>query len=205
LLGEKIKALIDIENSAKAQTSRGYENWAKGFNLQQTAQSLILLQQNNIGNIEELARIVTQAENEFTSLNEKISTADTRLKEISALQKNIGKYSKNRAIYSQYLRSKRNKDFYAANKDAIQTCMEAKKFFDDLELEKIPTIKELQTEYALLVGEKQTGMMQREERRKQLSDLQAALKNVQTLMGIQVNESERSAEQRADQSPKDAR
>jgi hypothetical protein len=48
-------------------------------------------------------------------------------------------------------------------------------------------------------------MMQREELRKQLSDLQAALKNVQTLMGIPTSESERSAEQRADQSPKDAR
>ena len=191
LLGEKIKALIDIENSAKAHGSSGYENWAKSHNLQQAAQTLLLLQQNSIASVEELMQILDQAQDEFTVLSGKINAADIRLKNISALQKNIGKYSKTRAIYSQYLRSKRNKDFYAKNKDAIQTCMEAKKFFEELGLEKIPAIKELQAEYATLVGEKQQGIMQQAELRKQLSDLQTALKNVQVLMGISVPPSEK--------------
>ena len=184
VLGEKIKRLIDIENSAKARNSRGYETWAKSFNLQQAAQTLLFLQENNIADIESLGQTVSQMQNEFAAITSRINAADIRLKEISTLQKHIGTYRKTRDIYSQYLRSKRNKDFYAENEKAIQSCEAAKEFFNALGLEKIPTIKELQAEYAFLVGEKQKGILQRDQLRKPLADLQAAHKNVQALLGL---------------------
>ena len=188
VLGEKIKNIIDIKNSVKAQTSRGYETWAKGFNLQQAAQTLLFLQENNIADIESLEQIVSRARNELDTVNNKISAADTRLKEISALQKNIGTYSKNREIYSQFLRTKRNKDFYAKNQNAIQSCEAAKEFFNKLGLKKIPTFKELQEEYASLVGEKQKGILQRDQLKKQFTDLLSAQKNVQAILGLPTNE-----------------
>jgi len=188
LLGEKIKSLIDIENSAKAQGSRGYENWAKSFNLQQAAQTLLFLQENNLADLNELAQLVTQTQNEFNTINSRIDAANTRLKEISALQKNIGTYRKTKDIYSQYLRSKRNKDFYTKNEKAIQSCEAAKEFFDKLGLEKIPTIKELQAEYASLVGEKQKGIMQRNQLKKPLSDLLSAQKNIHAIIGLPTTE-----------------
>ena len=188
VLGEKIKSLIDIENSAKAQNSRGYETWAKSFNLQQAAQTLLFLQENNIADIESLGQMVSQMQNEFATITSRINSADMRLKEISTLQKHIGSYRKTRDIYSQYLRSKRSKDFYDKNEKAIQSCEAAKEFFDKLGLEKIPTIKELQAEYASLVGEKQKGILQRDQLRKPLADLQAAHKNVQAILGLSAGE-----------------
>ena len=179
-----IKSLIDIENSDKAKISRGYEHWAKSFNLQQAAQTLLFLQENNLDNLESLERIVDRVRNDYNALSVQINNADARLKEISALQKNIGTYRKTRDIYSQYLRSKRNKDFYAKNKTAIESCIAAKEFFENSGLEKIPSIKELQAEYAALVGEKQKAAMHRNQLYKQLTDLQAAQKNVHALLEL---------------------
>ena len=189
LLGDKIKNLIDLENSEKAKNSRGYSNWAKSFNLQQAAQTLLFLQENNLADVDELARLVNHARDEFSAVCNKVDTADSRLKEISVLQKNIGTYRKTRDIYSQYLRTKRNKDFYAKNENAIKSCEAAKEFFDKLGLDKIPTIKELQAEYASLVGEKQQGILQRDQLKKELADLQAAQKNIHALIGLQLNDS----------------
>ena len=56
-------------------------------------------------------------------------------------------------------------------------------------LKKIPTVKELQTEYATLVGEKQTGILERDQLKKQLSDLQSVQKNVYALLDLPVKES----------------
>ena len=189
ILGEKIKNLIDIEKSAKTQSSRGYEIWAKSFNLQQTAQALLLIQDNNIADLDELTTIVQQAQNEFNAFNNQINTADTRLKEISTLQRNIGTYRKTNDIYSQYLRSKRNKNFYSKNEKAILSCEATKEYFNSLGLEKIPTIKELQAEYTSLVGEKQKCIIERDQLRKQLMDLQSAQKNIHALLGLPTNES----------------
>ncbi|MCL1877316.1 MAG: relaxase/mobilization nuclease domain-containing protein [Defluviitaleaceae bacterium] len=190
VLGEKIKSIIDIGNSAKAQNSRGYEMWAKSFNLQQAAQTLLFLQENNIADVDALEQITSHARNELNALNSRIDAADTRLKEISALQKNIGTYRKTRDIYSQYLRTKRNKDFYAKNKNTIQSCEAAKQFFDTLGLEKIPTYKELQEEYASLVAEKQKGILQRTQLKKEFTDLESAQKNVCAILDLRTNETE---------------
>jgi FtsZ-binding cell division protein ZapB len=148
----------------------------------------LFLQEKNIADIDALKQIVICARNELNTVNSRIDSADIRLKEISALQKNIGTYHKTRETYSQYLRSKRNKDFYGNNKTAIQSCEAAKQFFDKLGLEKIPTFKELQEEYASLVGEKQKGILQREQLKKQFNDLQSAQKNVHAILGLPTNE-----------------
>ena len=131
-------------------------------------------------------KILSEAE---CKINNQINSADTRLKEISTLQRNIGTNRKTKDIYSQYLRSKRNKDFYAKNEKAILSCEATKNYFNSLGLEKIPTIKELQVEYASLVGEKQKCIIECDQLRKQLMDLQSAQKNVHSLLGLPTNES----------------
>ena len=73
---------------------------------------------------------------------------------INLLQRHIGAYNKNRDVYTEYLRSKRNPNFRQANEKAIATVEEAKAYFDSLGLEKLPSIKELQAEYSAMLQEK---------------------------------------------------
>jgi hypothetical protein len=107
------------------------------------------------------------------------------MKEISILQKHIGTYSKTKNIYSEYLRSKRNPDFYAKNKKAINACAEAKAFFDSLPSVNLPTVEELQAEYAALISEKNQCYAARREMKEHVSDLQSAKQNAELLLGIE--------------------
>jgi FtsZ-binding cell division protein ZapB len=182
---KKINLLIDIENSIKAQNSPGYERWAKGFNLQQAAETLLFLPMNNLTDMEDLTQAVNQAQAEYDALQKRIDAADRRIKEVNTLQKHIGAYRKNSDIYSQYLRSKRNPKFRADNENAIAAVEEAKAYFDLLGLDKLPTIKELQAEYSVLSQEKQTCYQARTEMRRHVLDLQSAKKNAEMLLGLE--------------------
>ena len=183
-LGEKIRLLIDIENSLKAKGSVGYERWAKGFNLQQAAETLLFLQTNNLTNMNDLTQAANQAKFDFDAIQKRIDVADTRIKEVNILQRHIGAYRKNRDIYSQYLRSKRNPKFRQENEKAIATVEEAKAFFDALGLEKLPTIKELQAEYSALSQEKHNCYQAKNDMNRYVFDLQSAKKNAEMLLRI---------------------
>jgi septal ring factor EnvC (AmiA/AmiB activator) len=181
---KKINLLIDIENSIKAKDSPGYERWAQGFNLQQAAETLMFLQTNNLTDMDALTHAANQAQTDYDVLQQRIDAADARIKDVNALQRHIGAYSKNRNIYAQYLRSKRNPKFRKENEKAIITVEEAKAYFDSLGLDKLPTIKELQAEFSVLYQEKQNCYQARNAMRQSVFDLQSAKKNVEIFLGI---------------------
>ncbi|MCL2358039.1 MAG: relaxase/mobilization nuclease domain-containing protein [Defluviitaleaceae bacterium] len=182
----KINLLIDIENSIKAQTSPDYERWATGFNIQQAAETLLFLQNNGLADIETLAQTASKTEADFNEIQSRFDSTVTRMKEISELQKHIGTYHKTNAIYSQYLRSKRNPDFFRQNENAIVACEKAKAFFDALDLEKLPSIHELQIEYATLQAQKNECAATRKSLKKHSADLKNAQKNVEKFLEIEL-------------------
>ena len=178
---KKINLLIDIENSIKAQTSPGYERWAKGFNLQQAAETLLFLQTNNLTDLGALTQAASQAKTYYDALQNRIDSADARIKEVNTLQRHIGAYNKNRDVYSQYLLTKRSPAFRQENEKAIASVEEAKAYFDSSGLEKLPTINELREEYSRLSQEKHDCYQARNEMRRHISDLQSAKKNAEIL------------------------
>ena len=180
---KKINLLIDIENSLKAQDSPGYRYWASQFNLQQAAETLLFLQINNLTNYDTLSATAADAKTNLANIQERIVAIDTRMKEITTLQKHIGAYRKGRDIYSQYMRSNRNKDFYAQHQSVIDSCDAAKEYFNSLGSETLPSIKDLQTEWATLAAEKNQCYATRKELRPFAQSLENAKQNADALLG----------------------
>ena len=111
-----------------------------------------------------------------------MKTTDKRLDEISKLQKHIGAYSKNREIYLQYIRSKRDTNFRAENKTAIESCESAKAYFDTLGLERMPTIQELRAEYSNILSQRNKDSTKREALAKELNNFTTAKKNINIIL-----------------------
>ena len=96
----------------------------------------------------------TVNKDDFNEMQSGIHAADARLREISTLQKHIGAYGKTKNIYAEYKKQKYSKNFFAENEAAINSCKAAKAYFNELKLDKLPTIKMLQTDYASIAAEK---------------------------------------------------
>ena len=89
-----VNLLIDIENSIKAQQSRGYEQWAKIHNLKQAAKTMNFLTENKI---EQYADLLTRIEEIATAseqAGDSLKEAEKRLSDMALLIKNVTTYQK---------------------------------------------------------------------------------------------------------------
>lgn len=179
---QKLNLLIDIQKSIKAKDSPGYEQWAKVFNLKQAAQTLIMLQENNIKQYEQLSEKAEQAADRFNKLGDSIREIDIRLGEIADLQKHIGNYGKTKEVYAAYKKSRYSRKFFAEHETEILLHKEAKKAFDALGLVKLPSVKNLRQEYATLLAEKKKQYFEYYAAKREMREFLTAKSNVDRLL-----------------------
>jgi len=132
-----------------------------------------------------LTHAAATARADFNGLQKRISNADIRIAQVNNLQRHIGAYSKNKDVYTQYLRSKRNPKFRQDNEKAIATVEGAKAFFDSMGLDNLPSINDLREEYSALSQEKHNCQQAINGIKQLVSDLQSAKQNVAMLLGIE--------------------
>ena len=144
----KPNMLIDIQAKMRQANSPGFERWAKIFNLKEMAKTVMYLQENGLTDFGELEKACDEVVQKFNELSDQTKAASARMKDISELQRHIGIYSKTREIYIQYrkLTGRKQAKFYEQHTSEINACQAAKRYFDSLSLEKLPSIQSLKHE-----------------------------------------------------------
>ncbi|AOT68746.1 relaxase [Geosporobacter ferrireducens] len=178
----KVNLLIDIQAKIQAGKGYGYERWAKIFNLKQAAQTLIFLQENGLTEYAALEKKAAETTAAFNALSEKIKQVETRMKEISELQKHISNYSRTREVYVQYRKAGYSKKFLAEHEGEIILHQSAKKAFDALGLKKLPSINTLKQEYAALLAEKKKLYQGYRQARENMKNLLTVKENTDRLL-----------------------
>lgn len=135
----------------------GYRQWASVFNLKQMAKTVLYLQEHDLADYEELASKVTDASGRCDALTAKIRAAEQRMVEINTLKTHIINYAHTREIFAAYKKSGYSKRFLAEHESEIQLHRAAKKAFNEAGLQKLPTVKSLQTEFAQLLKKERAG------------------------------------------------
>ncbi|MDR1705596.1 MAG: relaxase/mobilization nuclease domain-containing protein [Clostridiales bacterium] len=186
--------LMQIQRCVKPKGSPGYDRWAAIFNLKQIAKTFSFLQENNLLDYDKLAEKAQQAKDGFNAASTRIKAIDVRLPEISSLQKHIGVYGKTKEIYAEYRKSGKSKKFYATHEHDIELNKAAKRAFDALGLEKLPSIKTLQTEYASLLSEKKALYGKYKEARQYMQDILTVQQNARELLGYSETEKPQQTE-----------
>ncbi|MCJ7856532.1 relaxase/mobilization nuclease domain-containing protein [Lachnospiraceae bacterium NSJ-143] len=191
----KVNLLIDIQSKLQAGKDRGYEQWAKVFNLKQMAQTLSFLEENGLLEYAQLETRAKDSTARFNELSGIIKRAEGRMAEIAALQKQIANYSKTREVYAAYRKTGYSKKFLAVHETEILLHKAAKAAFDKLGLQKLPTIKMLQAEYAELLAEKKKAYAEYAAAKKEMQEVLTAKANVDKLLGSEPEKPEKEKEQ----------
>lgn len=193
----QVSLLIDIQTKMQEGKGRGYENWAKVFNIKQIASSMAYLSSHNIKSYEDLTNKVDSAVQKNEALLSEVKAAEARLKEIAAIKKSIHDYLKTKDIYAEWKKTGYDKGFYAAHEQEIIIHKAAKKAFDALP-GKIPTIKSLSEEYNDILIQKQKNYALYRESRDSMRELLTVKANIDmvterhpTLKGERKKETER--------------
>lgn len=189
----KVNLLVDVQAKLQAGKGAGYVRWANTFNLKQMAQTLNYLNEHKLLDYADLSQKAAEASADYNDLSGKIKAAEKRMAEIAVLKTHIINYSKTREIYVAYRKAGYSKSFRAEHESEILLHQAAKKAFDDLGLKKLPTVRELQAEYAALLAEKKDAYADYRRARDRMKELLTVKANVDRLMGYDKTEPEKSA------------
>ncbi len=188
--------LIDIQEKLAQGKGRGYENWAKVYNVKQVAQTLLFLEQSGIRDYSVLEERAKSSADRFEKLSTKIKTAEKRLAEIAVLKTHIINYAKTRDVYVAYRKSGYSKKFYEAHREEITLHKAAKDAFGALPESqkpggKLPTVKQLSEEYARVLAKKKSAYGEYREAREDMKKYAMAKHNIdEFLMKSQQEEKE---------------
>ena len=161
----------------KIKNSPAYKQWASVFNLKQAAQTLIFLQEHGLEHYDALEKASSDAYQKVSSLSAKLKQSNHRLNDISELQKQISVYRRTRDAYVQYREGK----LKSPTPDVLLH-KAAKKYFDSLNLKKLPTINALKTEYAALSASKNKLYAEYRKANEEMKKLLTAKANVDHLL-----------------------
>lgn len=171
--------LVDIQAKLSEGKGEGYARWAKRYNLKEMSQTLIFLQENKIGSIEEMQERVNAATARYHELGDSIKAAEQRMAEIAVLRAHIINYAKTRPVYDAYRKAGYSKSFLDAHREEITLHKAAKAAFDEAGLKKLPKAKDLSIEYAALLKKKKEAYPDYRKARDEMQELMKAQKNVE--------------------------
>ena len=184
--------LVDIQAKLSEGKGEGYARWAKRYNLKEMSKTLIFLQENKIGSIEEMQERVNAATAQYHELGDFIKAAEQRMAEIAVLRAHIVNYAKTRPVYDAYRKAGYSKKFLEEHREQITLHKAAKVAFDEASLKKLPKVKELDAEYSALLSQKKAAYPAYRKARDEMQELKKAQKNVELFFAEEKDPKEKS-------------
>ena len=183
--------LVDIQAKLSEGKSEGYARWAKRYNLKEMSKTLIFLQENKIGSIEEMQERVDAATAHYHELGDSIKAAEKRLAEIAVLKAHIINYAKTRPVYDAYRKTGYSKHFLETHRTEITLHKAAKAAFNESNLKTLPKVKELDVEYSKLLTEKKARYPDYRKAKEEMQEFLRAKRNVELFFAEEKSSAEK--------------
>lgn len=182
-----IGRLIDIQNSQKAQESRGYARWAKLHNLKLSAQTMNYLIEHNLLRPEQLSHSLDTAKAAFNEASEALNATQKRLATIRELKKQLSVYLRNKPIHIKYRKVNNKKQFQAEHEAELMLYDAAKSALKTSQVDgKLPTMKLLVAEEKELLSTKNLQYDSHQKAKQLFMELQTIKNNETAIIGDKI-------------------
>ena len=182
---KKIRLVVDIENSIKAQQSAGYERWAKIHNLKQAAKTMNFLTEHKIEQYTELTAKITEVAKASEQAADSLKEVEKRLTDMTLLIKNINTYQKTKPAYAAYRKAKDKEKYRTAHESDIILYEAAAKAIKAAGITKLPSLAALQAEYAALQEQKEALYADYGKLKKQVKEYDVIKKNIDSILKVE--------------------
>ena len=147
---KKIRLVVDLENSIKAQQSAGYERWAKIHNLKQAAKSMNFLTENKIEYYSDLESKIADIMTAHDAAARAVKEVEQRMSDLSLLIKHTTTYRQLKPIYEEYKKSRDKEKYLRGHESEIILFEAAAKALREMQIKKLPDLAALRKEYSNL-------------------------------------------------------
>ena len=180
-----ISLIIDIQNSIKAQESKGYEHWAKINNLKEAAKTINFLTENNLLQYSDLEAKVADIHSSFARTGDDLKRVEARLRDVQPLIKNISNYQRLKPVADALARAKDKAAFREKHQAELVIYEAARSTLKAMQGDKkLPSLKSLQTELQQLQDEQQRLYDERAKLKKQAKQIDTIKANVDIFLSL---------------------
>ncbi|MDO5762306.1 MAG: relaxase/mobilization nuclease domain-containing protein [Bacteroidales bacterium] len=179
---KKIRLVVDIENSIKAQQSAGYERWAKIHNLKQAAKSMNFLTENKIEYYSDLETKIADIMTTHDAAARAVKEVETRMSDLSLLIKHTNTYRQLKPIYDAYRKSPDKEKYLRGHESEIILFEAAAKALKEMQIKKLPDLAALRKEYDGLRDRKSKLYEDYRQAKKQMQEYAIIKKNVDSIL-----------------------
>ena len=173
-----ISFLIDIEKKLSEGKGKGYEQWAKVFNIKQMASALLILREEGIGSTEQLEERQVKATAVFEQASDELKATESEIRELRKMKQHILDYGRTREVFAEYQKRGKPDDYLEMHRAEIQIHLAAKKVFEEYKTKRIPKLKDLNARLLVLSNQQKAKYEKYREARKEMQRWQAVQQSV---------------------------
>ena len=182
---DSVERMVDIEAKRAEGKGKGYEQWAKVFNLKQIAKTMVYLEEQGFSSPQELEEAVTTAYSQAQESGEKLKAVESALQEKKELQRQVLAYAKTKPARDG-LRAQKTEKARAAYRSAHESDFiiadAAVRYFKARGITKLPARKSLQGEIESLTAEKNALYNDYREKKQRAWELFTVQRNIEQVL-----------------------
>ena len=183
VLPEKpVSLLVDIETKLQAGKGAGYARWAKVFNAKQLAKTITYLSEHGFSNVDELRARADEASTSVRDLLEQSRALDGQMKEAAEMRNQVIRYMRTKDVFAEYKRLGHPRAFLEAHEAEIAVQREAKRYFNEHGMKKLPSSQALKAEIERLKAEKAQSYQAYRTARDEMRELLVVRENVERIL-----------------------
>ena len=186
-----IAFLIDIEKKLSEGKGKGYEQWAKVFNLKQMANAMCSLREEGITSTGQMDEKLAAVISDFEQASTQLKATESEIRELRKLKQHILDYGRTREIFAEYQRRGRPDEYLEEHRAEIQLHLAAKKAFEEYKPKRVPKLKDLNARLSAVSDRQKSQYEQYRKARNEMQRWQAVRQSVESSMNRLAKEKHR--------------
>lgn len=176
--------LTEIEKKINSDKGYAYEMKMKMVELETIVSFINELNRNeNINTYHDLTDKISELTAEKESKLQRIRECDEKMKSLSELRHHITDYIRTKDTWREYTISGYSQKYYDEHENEIETCKQAKNYFNEHNYTSLPTLKLIKEEYEELQNIKDKAYDEYYSAKEKLKELEAFRQNYETITG----------------------
>lgn len=177
----KINLLIDL-NAHRVACNRGYQQWAKVYNLQQSANTLNFIRSEQITTYRELGERLQDLKEQYQQTGAELKQVESKSQELAQIINDLSKHQKLLPVVAAYQKAFNKKKFYAEHTAELIIFEAAKKTLERQGIPPNANIDTLKQHYADVQSAKQDLYRQYTKIRAKISTYEKVKNNADSLL-----------------------
>lgn len=179
---DRVQHMVDIQAKMSEGKGKGYEWWAKGFNLQQMSKTMAYLGECGFSCPEDVDAAIKESSHRQREISKEIKSAEKKIADNKELLRQVSVYRKTKPAYDGLKKARNPKRYQEQNRTDLALFEAAGRFFKERGLTRLPAIEKIQEENKALLSHKNAAYNEYRSQKAKIAELHRVKANLDIVL-----------------------